>query len=72
MHTSWQQCKLWHEQLAWHGMARHPPCPAAALGPVEVLQRVEAPTLLAEALVHTITQNAADLQAQSTAQHSTE
>jgi hypothetical protein len=46
------------------------PCPAAALGPVKVLQWVEAAALLAEALVHTITHNAADLWATRTAQHS--
>jgi hypothetical protein len=47
----------------------HPPCSAAALGAIEVLQGVEASTLLAEALVHTVTDDAADLQGHSTAQH---
>jgi hypothetical protein len=37
------------------------PCPAAALGSIKVLQWVEAAALLAEALVHTITHDAADL-----------
>ena len=49
----------------------NPPCPAAALGPIKVVEGVEAPTLLAEALWHTITHDAADLQGESVTHNTT-